>query len=305
MKLTDKQIRAFQTTVWKFYETGRREFPWRPPSLELQKDGTADPYAVLVSEVMLQQTQAERVVPFFTRFMRAFPTVEALAEAPLMNVLRAWQGLGYNRRALHLKRAAEILVQKYGGRIPRDAEALDSLPGVGTYTAQAVLAFSYNLPVACIETNIRAVYLHFFFPRKKNVRDEEILELVEQTLPAFPRHSNVLQNVGKSGVALRRKDDLHILPVREWYAALMDYGAMLKKEAGNPNARSAHFSKQSVFRGSRRELRARLLWRVLKNGAVRAEELKRETFAFPPRGILEELAAEGFLRKDGGAFVPV
>lgn len=259
---------TFQKTIFNYYRKKGRTFPWRK---------TRVPYAILVSEVMLQQTQAERVVPFFRAWMKRFPTVQALAKAPLKEVLLAWQGLGYNRRALHLKRAAAIIMEEFKGAIPKDAEKLKDLPGIGPYTAGAIAAFAWNSPVAFVETNIRSVYLHFFFRGGREVQDGEILELVRATLP-------------------------HKTSVREWYNALMDYGAMLKKTVGNPNARSAGYAKQSMFKGSRRELRGDILRRAARKEIVSASDFGAFRPKFPVADILVDLVAEGFLEKKGERF---
>ena len=235
---------------------------------------------------MLQQTQVERVVPFFTRFVKAFPTPVSLARAPLREVLAVWQGLGYNRRALLLKRAAEIILREHGGEVPCSTEKLDALPGLGPYTAGAILAFAFDQPAVFIETNIRTVFLHFFFKDKKKVNDKEILELVRQTLPS----SNIPTNVGGSP--------------REWYSALMDYGAHLKETVGNLNAeKSANYAKQPPFKGSRRELRGEILRRVAR-GPVKATDFTNVAHTnLSISAILYELVREGFLKKQRGEFI--
>ena len=182
----------FRRTVLEHYRASKRDLPWRR---------TRDAYRILVSEVMLQQTQVARVQTFYENFIKKFPSFATLARSKKSDVLRAWQGLGYNRRALALKELAVIIVKKYGSKLPRDRKTLESLPGVGPYTAGAVRAFAWGQPDVFIETNIRRVFIHFFFPRRKKVSDREILLLVEKTLD--------------------RRD------VRAWYFALMDYGAML------------------------------------------------------------------------------
>ncbi len=131
-----------------WYAPRRDAYPWR---------GSHDPYAVWVSEVMLQQTQASRVVPAFGSFLRRFPTVRALAAAARRDVVRAWGGLGYNRRAVRLSEAARVIVRDHGGRIPRDPAALRELPGVGPYTAAAVASLGFGDPVAVVDTNVRRV----------------------------------------------------------------------------------------------------------------------------------------------------
>jgi A/G-specific adenine glycosylase len=277
MRLSQEKVFAFQRIVWNYYRKHGRAFPWRK---------TRDPYAILVSEVMLQQTQAERVVPFFKKWMQQFPTVQSLARAPLKKVLRAWSGLGYNRRALNLKRAAEKIVKEHGGKFPKTIPEIDALPGVGPYTAGAIAAFAFNTPSAFIETNIRTVYLHFFFKNKREVRDDEILRMVQKTLP-----TPSLISPSKEGEKVR---------IRDWYNALMDYGGMLKKTKGNMNTRSAHYAKQSKFRGSRRELRGEILRKATRKISVHPREFFLESF--PVAAIFSELTREGFLKRKGSSF---
>ena len=175
---------------------------------------------------MLQQTQTDRVLKKYGLFLRMFPDWRALAAASLRKILFAWQGLGYNRRALALKRAAEKVIKEWNGDLPSSIETLGTLPGIGPATASAVAAFAFNAPAVFIETNIRAVFIRFFFKRKKHVRDDEILPFIAQTLDRYNP--------------------------RRWYWALMDYGAMLKKKYPNLSHRSAGYRTQSRFRGSRR-----------------------------------------------------
>ena len=203
---------------------GRHHLPWRT---------NQSPYRVLVSEVMLQQTQTARVVPYFTSFLDLLPTVRALAAAPLQRVLGLWQGLGYNRRAKMLHDCAKTLLDVHRGTFPTDRAALEALPGVGPYTAGAIMAFSFDKPVPIIETNIRCVYLHHFFKGHTNVPDRAIMPFIARMLPARG--------------------------VRLWYAALMDYGAHLKAVHGNHGVRSAHYKKQSPFAGSDRQIRGAIV----------------------------------------------
>jgi len=211
--------------VLAFYKThGRHTLPWRK---------TTNPYRILVSEVMLQQTQVDRVIPYYKAFLKQFPTVKVLAEASLADVLRAWQGLGYNRRAKMLHEAARVVMIYHNSRFPKTYEELINLPGVGEYTAKAVRTFAFNEPEVMIETNIRTVFLHHFFKNKEHVSDKEILRFIE--------------------LALDKKNP------RVWYAALMDYGAHLKKTLPNPSRKSAHHIKQKPFKGSNREIRGAIL----------------------------------------------
>ncbi len=259
----------FRTRVLRYWrQHGRHDLPWRPPSLKLRKD-VLDPYAVLVSELMLQQTQVSRVIGKFRAFRRAFPSFRALANAPVAEVLRQWQGLGYNRRALMLHRCAQEVVRNHNGRLPRDHIALCALPGIGHYTAGAILAFAFNTPVPIIETNVRRVILHHYFPGRRNVPDSRIIAVVERTLD--------------------RKNP------RRWYGALMDYGASLAEslpKRANPNRRSKHYTRQSRFEGSTRQLRGKVLALSLACQPFPVE-LRRD-----PRlsDVLRQLRHEGFLR---------
>ena len=284
MKLTHSRITKFQKTILSFSAKEGRTFSWR---------STRDPYAILVSEIMLQQTQVGRVVPKYMEWMKKFPNPESLATAKIGEVLRLWQGLGYNRRALNLKRTAEMIVKEYNGVFPKTVKDIDVLPGVGPYTAGAVGAFAFGIPSAFIETNIRTVYLHFFFKKKKKVRDEEILKLVEQTLPKHPLASKTRHSPSKEGERIG---------VREGYSALMDYGAMLKKTEGNMNVRSAHYMKQAIFEGSRRQVRGAILRLASKKGAVKVDDFRQYVSAHSVMDIISELAKEGFLKKEGKTF---
>ncbi|MBN2840191.1 MAG: A/G-specific adenine glycosylase [Coriobacteriia bacterium] len=224
-QMSGEAIADFRARVWEHYETsGRDMLPWRQ---------TTDPYRILVSEVMLQQTQVSRVIPKYEKFVEAFPTIGSLAGAPTDQLLAVWQGLGYNRRALALRRAAEVIVADHGGEVPRTLEDLTALPGIGHATAAQVLAFAFDVGVPFIETNIRTVYLHEFFPGAEDVPDAAVLPLVAETLD-------------------RTRP-------REWFWALLDYGTHLKASTPNPSRRSRHHVQQGRFEGSNRQLRGRLL----------------------------------------------
>lgn len=255
---------TFKKIVWEHYrEHGRGNLPWRK---------TKNPYRILVSEIMLQQTQAERVIPKYTLFLKQFGTAEVLARASLGDVLRAWQGLGYNRRARMLHECAQSISDTHAGRFPRTYEEILKLRGVGPYTAGAVLAFAYNIPVPVIETNLRSVYLHHFFNDETDVSDAEILKIIERTLD----RANV----------------------REWYYALMDYGVYIKKTFGNPNSKSKHYTKQSSFAGSDRQIRGAIL-RFLSTDALPRTELHKK-LPFDVVRIdaqLEKLEGEGMIQK--------
>lgn len=258
----------FQRIIRTWYrQNGRHNLPWRH---------TRNPYRILVSEVMLQQTQVSRVIPKYGKFLRTFPTIRSLAASPLRQILAAWQGLGYNRRAIALNRAAKIILQNFNGRIPANRAALESLPGIGPGTAGAVLAFAFGKRIPFIETNIRRVYIHFFFSRNHAISDQMILARIEAGLPS--------------------KD------IRDWYYALMDYGAAAIKSIPNPNRRSAHYVRQAPFKGSRREVRGRIIQELTKKKRLtHAGLLKRITHQGirTPRKelgeILHQLTREGFL----------
>ncbi|MGA2546073.1 MAG: A/G-specific adenine glycosylase [Rectinemataceae bacterium] len=225
---------------------------------------------------MLQQTQTERVLPKYLAWLEAYPNPSALTLAPLAEVLALWSGLGYNRRALALIRAASIIAS--ADRFPDDEASLLDLPGVGPYTARAVLAFAFGKPVVLIETNIRSVFLHTFFEGEEGVPDLRIAPLVEATL--------------------FREDP------RTWYYALMDYGVDLKKREGNPNRRSAHYARQSPFADSNRRIRGSLLKALGERDGKNADELAAALPFSRERvdAALAELKAEGFVAESGGIY---
>ncbi len=255
--------------VYGHYRMHRRALPGRE---------TRDPYAILVSEVMLQQTRVERVVGKYRQFLASFPGVAALAAAPLQQVLACWQGLGYNRRAVNLKRCAEAVVEQWGGILPSSPEELRTLPGIGPYTARAVAAFAFDLPTVFIETNIRTVFIHLLFPDADQVHDRDLLPLVAASL-----------------------DREH---PREWYSALMDYGTFLKRTHPNPSRRSVHHARQSPFRGSNRELRGMILRALLASPGMTGRELAAclDRDAAQVAGNLRQLRREGFLTVRGRCY---
>ncbi|MFM2381283.1 MAG: hypothetical protein RLZZ76_50 [Candidatus Parcubacteria bacterium] len=262
--------RNFVNRVKQFYkQQGRHSLPWRK---------TKDTYKILVSEVMLQQTQVDRVIPKYKVFLKQFPKVESLASAPLGEVLRAWQGLGYNRRAKMLHSCAKEIVESHTGRFPKDHKILVSLPGIGPYTASAVLAFACNEPVVLIETNVRTVFIHHFFSDQTDVTDAEILALVERTLDR--------QNP------------------REWYYALMDYGSYLKKTVGNKNTQSSTYATQSTFKGSDRQIRGALVRLLAEKPHTRVAILKALS-AFEDLRVdaqLQKLIIEKMIERKGRVY---
>jgi A/G-specific adenine glycosylase len=273
MRLLDSStIRSFRKKVLAHYRADGRELPWRT---------TTDPYQILVSEIMLQQTQVERVIDKYRAFLAAFPDFPSLAAAPLPELLRLWQGMGYNRRALALRALAQQLVSDHHGVLPADRDLLLTLPGIGPYTAGAVMAFAFNKPVVFMDTNIRRVFIYEFFQDAENIHDNELMPLVEQTLD--------------------------VRNPRNWYNALMDYGATLKRTQGNPNKRSAHYTRQSPFENSNRQVRGRILKAILNEtpltvvGIAEATGMERERVE---RNV-GDLEKEGFIAKKGKRyFIP-
>lgn len=265
----NKKERDFINKVWTYYrKEGRRGLPWR--NLPAGRQEHKNPYRILVSEIMLQQTQVERVIPKYKSFLKKFPSLASLASASLGDVLREWQGLGYNRRAKMLHECAQIIVRDHRGVFPKTHSTLMKLPGIGHYTAGAVMAFAYNEPVPVIETNIRTVFIHHFFHDDVDIPDSQIVQLTERTLDT--------------------KNP------REWYYALMDYGAHLKKTIGNQNARSRHYAKQSAFNGSDRQIRGAVI-RILSEGENTRKDFHRK-LPFDIQRIdeqLERLNEEGMI----------
>ena len=227
---------------------------------------------------MLQQTQVERVIQKFKLFISIFPDFPSLARAELKDVLSVWQGLGYNRRALALVRAAQTVTSEYGGNLPAKLEDLAKLSGVGRTTASSLQAFAFNKPAVFIETNIRRVFIHHFFEGKENIKDNDILPFVEATL-----------DKSNSGM---------------WYHALMDYGAMLKKEIPNPNIRSLHYKKQPPFKNSDRQIRGAILRILLEKSPLSSPEIKEKIHnpATRIRKIINQLEREGLVQKRKGRY---
>lgn len=282
----------------RIYLRGRelyRDLPWRR---------TRDPYAIWVSETMLQQTQVSRVDGRWQRWLERFPSVDALAAASSADVLDEWQGLGYNRRALALWRAAVQVAEEHGGQMPRDERELRALPGIGPATAAGIRAFAYDLPGIYLETNVRSVFLHELFPDAQDVPDAAIAPLVAQACPASP-----IEIAGADATCTPRT----------WYYALLDYGFHLKRTLPNPSRRSRSNARQSRFEGSHRQKRAavvRLLLdaRTQGQGLLPADVAEALTASETAAGrapvdeayaqdILGQLAREGFCREQGGRWL--
>jgi A/G-specific adenine glycosylase len=263
-------MRDFYETVQEYYLVhGRHDLPWRQPRL----NGVFDPYYILVSEIMLQQTQVARVVPKFTEFIRIFPDSVTLAGAEIGEVIRIWQGLGYNRRAKFLWQASQVVQQEWGGVIPNSTQLLELLPGVGKNTAGAIAAYAFNSPVVFVETNIRTVFIHHFYENQDNISDLQIQELATVALD-------------------------HAESPRDWYWALMDYGTYLKQTVGNLNKLSKSYIKQNKFQGSKRQLRGLILRTLSDTPASKPDLLHR----FPDErvsDVLDDLVRESLVKYDG------
>ncbi len=258
----------FQRMIYGHYRAHARDLPWRK---------TRDPYRILVSEVMLQQTPVGRVVKKYDDFLAAFPDFASLSRAPLRKILLVWQGLGYNRRAIALKNIARIVTERYDGTLPSDPDIVATLPGIGRATAASIAAFAHNAPVVFIETNIRSVFIHTFYKRR-HVKDDQILLVAEKML-----------------------DRSH---PRRWYCALMDYGAMLKKKVVNPNRKSAHYRPQARFEGSDRQVRGMILKTLTAQPCASLADIVHALKVPRARVVknLDQLRKEGFMGRRGRCF---
>lgn len=263
MLCAPEEVSRFRERIWSYYREHGRRFPWRE---------TDNPYRIFVSEIMLQQTQTERVLGKYGLFLDEFPTFKTLAEAPLSHVLSLWSGLGYNRRALGLKSSAEIIHRTYRDSLPCETEKLLSLPMIGPATAGSLQAFVFKLPSVFIETNIRRVIIHHFFPDCTEIRDRDVMAYVEAVLD--------------------RNDP------RRWYYAMMDYGVYLKSAVPNPNRRSAAYHRQAPFENSDRQIRGALLKLLVRRGPLSDEEVYAALESYAKGRVercLESLACEGFI----------
>jgi len=266
---TGASCEAFRREIYDYYEQHGRSFPWRR---------TDDPYEILVSEFMLQQTPTGRVKGKYGSFLSQFPTCAALTNARMREVLEVWQGLGYNRRAQWLQRCAVRIVNEHDGRVPRRYDELIDLPGVGPATAGGVLAFAFDVPTVFLETNIRRALIYFFFPGEDKVEDEQLRSVLADALD-------------------RRKP-------RRWYYALMDYGAMLKESHPTLHRRSARYRRQGAFEGSDRQIRGAIIKVLLSRRDITAEALAEQFEAEDGRvrRVLSDLTEEGMVREDSGRY---
>lgn len=250
------QYRSFRRKLLNFYAKHGRDLPWRK---------TTDPYRVTVAELMLQQTQVERVIPKYEAWVKKWPSWKALANAGNRELLAQWSGLGYNRRALYLGKMAKVIVQEYGGVMPRDLTELEKLPGIGRYTARAILIFAYNESLITIDTNIRRVLLsEFGLPDRTPIA--RIEALAEQLLP-------------------KRRS-------RDWHNALMDYSRLVLPKR-LPGIRSGN--RQTTFEGSLRQIRGEIVRQLTQSKGVTIKMIATRL----NRTEEDVLAAAMGLAKDG------
>lgn len=274
-------ILKFQKKILSWHKKNRRGMPWRT---------IKGPYKILVSEIMLQQTQVSRVIPKYLAFLKEFPTVSSLAKAPRLKLLKAWAGLGYWRRALLLQNTAHIIQNTYAGKFPQDPKTLETLPGIGRYTARALACFAFGNTEAFLDTNIRRVYLHFFFPNRKNVSDKEILKIAQKCLYSVSHD--------------RRKKSI---TAREWHYALFDYGATALKDKAI-NKRSRHYTKQSKFEGSFRSFRTKIMRFLLEQPNQKATAnkiqrmLQKEGSPYPSEKLLASLEKDDLIKRKGYSY---
>lgn len=265
-KLLKKDIQNFQECIYNYYNENRRSFTWREE---------ISAYRVVVSEIMLQQTQTSRVMHKFEEWMKSFPSFKDLSRASVQQVLSCWQGLGYNRRGLALYEFAKRVEVEFKGVVPANEVVLQTFKGIGPNTAGSICAFAFNKPVVFIETNIRTVFIHSFFKGQKDIHDKQLLPLIEQTLD---------------------KDN-----AREWYYALMDYGVYLKTTLKVSNQASKHYATQTRFEGSKRQMRGAIVRVLSKVHTMSYDELSELiTFELPENkhdlyGVVNDLQKDGFI----------
>ncbi len=282
MQLSPQKIKQFHKHILDWYAQNQRDLPWRQ---------SRDPYRILISEVMSQQTQISRVVPKYVAWLGVFPTAASLAEAPVSEVLRLWSGLGYNRRALNLKRAAEIIIRDHRGKFPQDEKELLRLPGIGEYTARALLCFAFDKQIAVVDTNVRKVILvELCHPDRSDSAVEgsrSTEQLSGMRFLGFARNDNIkeIQNIADQ-----------LLPIGqayEWNQALMDYASHVLKKEKIP------IPKQSKFAGSHRYYRGQVLKTLLEKKKISLSELgaglKKDYDEKWLSGLVAELKDEGFV----------
>lgn len=267
--LQTKAKERFQKIIWDYYKEHKRDLAWR-------KNISA--YRVLVSEIMLQQTQVKRVEEKYALFMKVYPKIQDLAQSDTQTLLEVWSGMGYNRRALYLRQIAQTVVKDYNGTIPMDTAILESFPGIGPATARSIIVYATNRPFVFIETNIRRIFIHHFFKDKKDIHDKDLLPVVEATMDSDNP--------------------------REWCYALMDYGTFLTSQIENPNRKSKHYAVQSPFNGSDRQIRGEILRLLLHHKQMNEDEILARYPKYQERvkNILDLLVKDGFLQDKVGVY---
>lgn len=266
MQLDKSAIRLFQDKIFLWYHEHKRDLPWRQ---------TRDPYKILVSEVMLQQTQVARVIPKYKAWIGRFPDVHQLVAAPLRDVLQYWSGLGYNSRALNLQKTARIVVQEYQGEFPKSTKELLELPGIGKYTAAALACFAFDAQIPVVDTNIRKVITHEFF--NGEMPDEKTIEATAAAILPAKRAS-------------------------EWNQALMDYSSLSLKNKKIPVVKqSAFLSSDRYYRGQTVKL---LIGKKQMDITELLEYFDKRNPVVKDRlvGILAQMQKDGLIRLDQERF---
>lgn len=288
--VADSIIGDFSAAIRQRGQDLFRPMPWRED---------IRPYYVLVSELMLQQTQVARVIPKFNDFIERFPNEAALASASLSDVLTLWQGLGYNRRAKYLHESAKMIMNDFEGIFPSNEQDILKLPGVGKNTAGAIQAYAFNRPVLFVETNVRTVYIHHFFKDDFDIDDKAILQIMQETVPWAKGKEQPDRFSHKSDGAMRKTVGLSYFRPREFYWALMDYGSLLKASGVRNIDQSRHYKKQSALEGSVRQVRGRII-RELTSGGLSEERLRANIFAdHRYESALNGLIKDGLVRRTG------
>ncbi|MFW9929475.1 MAG: Fe-S cluster assembly protein HesB [Candidatus Thorarchaeota archaeon] len=263
IKLDENSISTFQNKIFSWWRNNKRSFPWRE---------TTDPYKIMISEIMLQQTQTTRVIEKYLAFIQKFPTFDSLASAPPADVLSLWSGLGYNRRALWLQQASQKIISL--GYFPRTPENLRKLKGIGSYTSRSILIFAFNFDIATVDTNIRRIFINENFATE-STSEKEMLMIAYKLLPK-----------GKA---------------RDWHNALMDYGSLVMTST-RTGIKSKN--KQPTFIGSSREYRGKVIKHLNEIGKASLEELfgisnlERES----TEKIIKSLIKDGLIIKEENIF---
>jgi A/G-specific adenine glycosylase len=267
MKIDTKSVAIFQERVMTWWSKNARDLPWRH---------NPTPYEVLVSEVMLQQTQVSRVVPKYIEFLKEFPTLESLASASTKQLLTVWSGLGYNRRAIWLKEAANQIIERV--EFPKDVDELRKLKGIGPYTSRSILIFAFNEDLATVDTNIRRVLIALGFA-DEDTSDKELQEIADALLLK-----------GKSS---------------DWHNALMDYGSAVLTSSSTGIEPT---SKQPQFIGSVRKIRGLIVRMLTKSESLSIDEIashlsNEENDSVDLKGVLDQLIQDRLLEKtDSGRY---